>query len=82
MSKGKDSSLIDSDSSSILSQAPQKDSLKSFISTLATFSGDLSALTCPSFLLSSVSLLEYRQATSPSPLPSLVLISVHSSYSP
>ncbi len=38
----------------------QKDSLRSFISTLAQFSGDLSSLTCPSFLLSSVSLLEYR----------------------
>lgn len=52
----------DSDSSS-LNEAPaaQKDSLRSFISTLASFTGDLSALTCPSFLLSSVSLLEYRQ---------------------
>ncbi|KAF8934152.1 glycerol ethanol, ferric requiring protein [Haplosporangium gracile] len=57
----KDSSHIDSDSSSVSQQAPQKDSLKSFISTLATFSGDLSSLTCPSFLLSSVSLLEYSQ---------------------
>ncbi|KAF9317082.1 glycerol ethanol, ferric requiring protein [Podila horticola] len=38
----------------------QKDSFRSFISTLASFSGDLSSLTCPSFLLSSVSLLEYR----------------------
>ncbi|KAF9906145.1 Oxysterol binding protein [Linnemannia zychae] len=55
-------SNVDSDSSSLNSQAaPQKDSLKSFISTLATFSGDLSSLTCPSFLLSSVSLLEYSQ---------------------
>lgn len=52
----------DSDSSS-LNEAPtaQKESLRSFISTLASFTGDLSALTCPSFLLSSVSLLEYRQ---------------------
>ncbi|KAF9922677.1 glycerol ethanol, ferric requiring protein [Mortierella antarctica] len=41
--------------------AEQKDSLRSFISTLAQFSGDLSSLTCPSFLLSSVSLLEYSQ---------------------
>ncbi|KAF9365440.1 glycerol ethanol, ferric requiring protein [Mortierella sp. NVP85] len=49
----------DSDSSS-LNEAPasQKDSLRSFISTLASFTGDLSALTCPSFLLSSVSLLD------------------------
>lgn len=38
----------------------QKDSLSSFVATLASFSGDLSSLTCPSFLLSSVSLLEYR----------------------
>ncbi|KAG0091187.1 glycerol ethanol, ferric requiring protein [Podila epicladia] len=41
--------------------AEQKDSFRSFVSTLAQFSGDLSNLTCPSFLLSSVSLLEYRQ---------------------
>ncbi|KAI7832473.1 hypothetical protein BC939DRAFT_485782 [Gamsiella multidivaricata] len=41
--------------------AEQKDSFRSFISTLAQFSGDLSSLTCPSFLLSSVSLLEYSQ---------------------
>ncbi|KAG0229460.1 glycerol ethanol, ferric requiring protein [Mortierella sp. GBA43] len=49
----------DSDSSS-LSEAPatQKETLRSFISTLASFTGDLSALTCPSFLLSSVSLLD------------------------
>ncbi|KAG0280186.1 glycerol ethanol, ferric requiring protein [Linnemannia exigua] len=39
----------------------QKDSLSSFVATLASFSGDLSSLTCPSFLLSSVSLLEYSQ---------------------
>ncbi|KAG0313918.1 glycerol ethanol, ferric requiring protein [Dissophora globulifera] len=39
----------------------QKDSFRSFLSTLAQFSGDLSSLTCPSFLLSSVSLLEYSQ---------------------
>ncbi|KAG0348102.1 Oxysterol binding protein [Podila humilis] len=39
----------------------QKDSFRSFLSTLASFSGDLSSLTCPSFLLSSVSLLEYSQ---------------------
>ncbi|KAF9423768.1 Oxysterol binding protein, partial [Podila epigama] len=38
--------------------AEQKDSFRSFISTLAQFSGDLSNLTCPSFLLSSVSLLD------------------------
>ncbi|KAF9372836.1 glycerol ethanol, ferric requiring protein [Podila verticillata] len=36
----------------------QKDSFRSFIATLASFSGDLSSLTCPSFLLSSVSLLD------------------------
>ncbi|KAG0004453.1 Oxysterol binding protein [Entomortierella chlamydospora] len=41
--------------------AEQSDSLRSFIATLAQFSGDLSSLTCPSFLLSSVSLLEYSQ---------------------
>ncbi|KAF9087478.1 glycerol ethanol, ferric requiring protein [Mortierella sp. AM989] len=41
--------------------AEQKDSFRSFIATLAQFSGDLSSLTCPSFLLSSVSLLEYSQ---------------------
>ncbi|KAG0204397.1 glycerol ethanol, ferric requiring protein [Mortierella sp. GBA30] len=41
--------------------AEQTDSLRSFIATLAQFSGDLSSLTCPSFLLSSVSLLEYSQ---------------------
>ncbi|ORZ28841.1 hypothetical protein BCR41DRAFT_379541 [Lobosporangium transversale] len=41
--------------------AAHKDTLRSFITTLASFSGDLSALTCPSFLLSSVSLLEYSQ---------------------
>ncbi|KAI1313372.1 glycerol ethanol, ferric requiring protein [Mortierella claussenii] len=59
----KDSSKQSDSDSSSLSEAPtgQKDSLRSFISTLASFSGDLSALTCPSFLLSSVSLLEYSQ---------------------
>ncbi|KAF8923606.1 hypothetical protein EDD21DRAFT_367516 [Dissophora ornata] len=41
--------------------AEQKDSFRSFVATLAQFSGDLSSLTCPSFLLSSTSLLEYSQ---------------------
>lgn len=41
--------------------ANQRDSIRSFIATLASFSGDLSALTCPSFLLSTMSVLEYRQ---------------------
>ncbi|KAF9398326.1 hypothetical protein BGZ76_008157, partial [Entomortierella beljakovae] len=46
-----------------LSNVPvhHKDSIHRFISTLASFSGDLSSLTCPSFLLSPMSLLEYRQ---------------------
>jgi len=60
----KDSSYnnrLDDSSSSTEAPAGQKDSLRSFIGTLASFSGDLSSLTCPSFLLSSVSLLEYRQ---------------------
>ncbi|KAF9935239.1 glycerol ethanol, ferric requiring protein [Linnemannia zychae] len=53
----------DTNDSEIASTVPegQKDSLRSFVSTLASFSGDLSSLTCPSFLLSSVSLLEYSQ---------------------
>ncbi|KAF9082253.1 glycerol ethanol, ferric requiring protein [Mortierella sp. GBA35] len=51
------------DSDTVASTVPegQKDSLSSFVATLASFSGDLSSLTCPSFLLSSVSLLEYSQ---------------------
>ncbi|GJJ74813.1 hypothetical protein EMPS_07171 [Entomortierella parvispora] len=52
---------VDDDSSSVEAPVGQKDSLRSFIGTLASFSGDLSSLTCPSFLLSSVSLLEYSQ---------------------
>ncbi|KAF9110271.1 Oxysterol binding protein [Mortierella sp. AM989] len=54
----------DSDGSSV-SEVPanhkDKDSIRNFISTLASFSGDLSSLTCPSFLLSTMSLLEYSQ---------------------
>ncbi|KAF9573807.1 glycerol ethanol, ferric requiring protein [Mortierella alpina] len=52
---------IDDEGPAVEVPAEQKDSLRSFISTLAQFSGDLSSLTCPSFLLSSVSLLEYSQ---------------------
>jgi len=53
-------SNIDDENASAEVPAEQKDSFRSFIATLAQFSGDLSSLTCPSFLLSSVSLLEYR----------------------
>ncbi|KAK3821343.1 MAG: protein KES1 [Benniella sp.] len=54
-------SNIDDENASAEVPAEQKDSFRSFIATLAQFSGDLSSLTCPSFLLSSVSLLEYSQ---------------------
>ncbi|KAF9357103.1 glycerol ethanol, ferric requiring protein [Mortierella sp. NVP85] len=54
-------SNIDDENASAEIPAEQKDSFRSFIATLAQFSGDLSSLTCPSFLLSSVSLLEYSQ---------------------
>ncbi|KAF9433299.1 glycerol ethanol, ferric requiring protein [Entomortierella beljakovae] len=53
--------IIEDEAASANVPAEQKDSFRSFISTLAQFSGDLSSLTCPSFLLSSVSLLEYSQ---------------------
>ncbi|KAG0215460.1 glycerol ethanol, ferric requiring protein [Mortierella sp. NVP41] len=51
MSKDSNSHIDSDSSSSTLTPAPplQKDSLKSFISTLATFSGDLSSLTCPQY---------------------------------
>ncbi|CEG72427.1 hypothetical protein RMATCC62417_07988 [Rhizopus microsporus] len=39
--------------------ADQQGSFSSFLKTLASFTGDLSALTCPSFLLAPISLLEY-----------------------
>ncbi|KAG0259450.1 glycerol ethanol, ferric requiring protein [Mortierella polycephala] len=52
---------IDDEGPAVEVPAEQKDSFRSFIATLAQFSGDLSSLTCPSFLLSSVSLLEYSQ---------------------
>ncbi|KAF7732116.1 Oxysterol binding protein [Apophysomyces ossiformis] len=37
----------------------QQGSFSSFLKTLASFTGDLSSLTCPSFLLAPISLLEY-----------------------
>ncbi|KAI9499678.1 hypothetical protein BDB00DRAFT_12265 [Zychaea mexicana] len=39
--------------------ADQQGSFSSFLKTLASFTGDLSSLTCPSFLLAPISLLEY-----------------------
>ncbi|KAF9163688.1 glycerol ethanol, ferric requiring protein [Actinomortierella ambigua] len=62
MSSNNSNANSDSDDTSV-AEVPteQKDSFRSFIATLAQFSGDLSSLTCPSFLLSSVSLLEYSQ---------------------
>ncbi|CAO3631037.1 unnamed protein product [Cunninghamella blakesleeana] len=39
----------------------QKGAFQSFLKSLASFSGDLSALTCPAFLLAPVSLIEYSQ---------------------
>ncbi|KAI8997706.1 hypothetical protein BDB01DRAFT_772046 [Pilobolus umbonatus] len=39
--------------------ADQQGSFSSFLKTLASFTGDLSSLTCPSFLLAPASLLEY-----------------------
>lgn len=38
----------------------QKGQFMAFLKQIASFSGDLSALTCPSFLLSGVSMIEYR----------------------
>jgi hypothetical protein len=55
----KDNNINDTEAATAVPEG-QKDSLSSFVATLASFSGDLSSLTCPSFLLSSVSLLEYR----------------------
>lgn len=57
----KDNNIVEEEGAPVEVPAEQKDSFRSFVSTLAQFSGDLSNLTCPSFLLSSVSLLEYRQ---------------------
>lgn len=37
----------------------QKGAFQSFLKSLASFSGDLSSLTCPAFLLAPVSLIEY-----------------------
>ena len=60
----KDNNIVEEEGAPVEVPAEQKDSFRSFVSTLAQFSGDLSNLTCPSFLLSSVSLLEYRQVSS------------------
>lgn len=57
----KDNNIVEEEGAPVEVPAEQKDSFRSFVSTLAQFSGDLSNLTCPSFLLSSVSLLEYSQ---------------------
>ncbi|KAG0231692.1 glycerol ethanol, ferric requiring protein [Actinomortierella wolfii] len=62
MSSNNSNTNSDSDDVSVAEvPAEQKDSFRSFIATLAQFSGDLSNLTCPSFLLNPVSLLEYSQ---------------------
>ena len=37
----------------------KKSELSGFLKTLSTFTGDIYSLTCPSFLLSGVSTLEY-----------------------
>lgn len=37
----------------------QKSAFHSFLKSLTSFSGDLSSLTCPAFLLAPVSLIEY-----------------------
>lgn len=37
----------------------QKGAFHSFLKSLTSFSGDISALTCPPFLLAPVSLIEY-----------------------
>lgn len=39
----------------------QKGAFNSFLKSLASFSGDLSSLTCPAFLLAPVSLIEYSE---------------------
>ncbi|KAI8878102.1 Oxysterol-binding protein [Backusella circina FSU 941] len=39
----------------------QKGAFHSFLKSLASFSGDLSSLTCPAFLLAPVSLIEYSE---------------------
>ncbi|ORY90452.1 hypothetical protein BCR43DRAFT_447190, partial [Syncephalastrum racemosum] len=41
--------------------AEEKGAFNHFLKSLATFSGDLSSLTCPPFLLAPVSLIEYSQ---------------------
>ncbi|CAG8846738.1 32920_t:CDS:2, partial [Racocetra persica] len=39
----------------------KKNEFSGFLKTLSTFTGDIYSLTCPSFLLSGVSTLEYGQ---------------------
>lgn len=47
--------------------AEQKGAFHSFLKSLASFSGDLSSLTCPAFLLAPVSLIEYSEYWCQSP---------------
>ncbi|KAI9221371.1 hypothetical protein BC828DRAFT_404990 [Blastocladiella britannica] len=49
---------VDPEAASVV-PAGEKSQFMSFVKTLASFTGDLSQLTCPAFLLSGVSLLEY-----------------------
>ena len=41
----------------------QKGAFHQFLKSLATFSGDLSSLACPAFLLAPVSLIEYSSVS-------------------
>lgn len=43
----------------------QKSAFYSFLKSLASFTGDLSAVTCPAFLLAPESLIEYSWVTLP-----------------
>ncbi|KAJ1501119.1 Oxysterol binding protein, partial [Coelomomyces lativittatus] len=53
-----DDQNVDPEATSVVS-SQHRSQFHQFLSSLASFTGDLSQLTCPSFLLSGVSLLEY-----------------------
>jgi hypothetical protein len=63
LSKINMSNNVDKDSDAEL-QVPEskKNEFSGFLKTLSTFTGDIYSLTCPSFLLSGVSTLEYGYA--------------------
>lgn len=56
MSNGEKSENNDAE---VIVNESKKSELSGFLKTLSTFTGDIYSLTCPSFLLSGVSTLEY-----------------------